>query len=98
MHLVYKLFKSHKSAEAIKNNGCARGDSEVQLDEECAKVFAMDSGVSTVYDFPDTEVHRLPKFDEKDYQPLLKLICESSVTIIENRNITSLVPFYGEAS
>ncbi|KAF7264847.1 hypothetical protein GWI33_022126 [Rhynchophorus ferrugineus] len=50
------------------NNGCARGDSEVQLDEECAKVFAMDSGVSTVYDFPDTEVHRLPKFDEKDYQ------------------------------
>ncbi|XP_076271812.1 anion exchange protein Ae2 isoform X2 [Rhynchophorus ferrugineus] len=52
----------------VKNNGCARGDSEVQLDEECAKVFAMDSGVSTVYDFPDTEVHRLPKFDEKDYQ------------------------------
>lgn len=51
-----------------KNNGCAGGDSEVQLDEECAKVFAMDSVVSTVFDFHDKEVHIKPKFDEKDYQ------------------------------
>lgn len=50
------------------NNGYAGGDSEVQLDEECAKVFAMDGGVSTVFDFRDKEANRTPNFNEKDFQ------------------------------
>ncbi|XP_048525928.1 band 3 anion transport protein [Dendroctonus ponderosae] len=52
-------------------NGSAEGESEVQLDEECAKVFAMDGGVSTVFNFRDSKEMpppTKPKYDEKDFK------------------------------
>ncbi|KAL1517283.1 hypothetical protein ABEB36_001068 [Hypothenemus hampei] len=59
-------------ASGRTNGGKGSADeSEVQLDEECAKVFAMDgtTTVSTVFDFRDKEVKPgKPKFDEKDFQ------------------------------
>ncbi|KAJ8974749.1 hypothetical protein NQ317_017019 [Molorchus minor] len=48
------------------NDGTSNGG-EVQLDEECAKVFAMDTDVPG-FDFHDTPFSGQPKFGEKDYQ------------------------------
>ncbi|CAH1133077.1 unnamed protein product [Ceutorhynchus assimilis] len=50
-----------------RNNGTT-GDSDVQLDDECAKVFAMDTGISTVFDFRDKEFQPKAKYDEKDFE------------------------------
>ncbi|XP_060535032.1 band 3 anion transport protein isoform X2 [Cylas formicarius] len=52
---------------AQKKDGGATKD-EVQLDDECAKVFAMDNDNNAVYDFHDDDVHIQPKFNEKDYE------------------------------
>ncbi|XP_048525677.1 uncharacterized protein LOC125505615 isoform X2 [Dendroctonus ponderosae] len=65
-----KLLKWLRSYNQNKN-GSAEGESEVQLDEECAKVFAMDGGVSTVFNFRDSKEMpppTKPKYDEKDFK------------------------------
>lgn len=52
--------------QAKDNNG---GEPEVQLDDECAKVFAMGTPVQTIFDFRDgNELPLKPKYDEKDFQ------------------------------
>ncbi|XP_018565326.1 band 3 anion transport protein isoform X2 [Anoplophora glabripennis] len=48
-----------------KNDGSSNGG-EPQLDEECAKVFAMDTDVPG-FDFHDTPFSGQPKYGEKDY-------------------------------
>uniref|UniRef100_A0AAR5Q1D6 Anion exchange protein n=1 Tax=Dendroctonus ponderosae TaxID=77166 RepID=A0AAR5Q1D6_DENPD len=66
-----KLLKWLRSYNQQNKNGSAEGESEVQLDEECAKVFAMDGGVSTVFNFRDSKEMpppTKPKYDEKDFK------------------------------
>lgn len=66
------------SLQAKDNNG---GEPEVQLDDECAKVFAMDTPVQTIFDFRDgNELPLKPKYDEKDFQ--CKSIREFSVVML----------------
>lgn len=61
---------SIKDGKQLEPNGASNDGSsnggEAQLDEECAKVFAMDSEV-TGFDFHDSPFSGQPKFGEKDY-------------------------------
>ncbi|CAG9857657.1 unnamed protein product [Phyllotreta striolata] len=59
-------FLGFHNRSSLKNNGGQNGG-ELQLDEECAKVFAMESD-SIGFDFHDTPFTGQPKFDEKDYE------------------------------
>ncbi|KAG5876668.1 hypothetical protein JTB14_013244 [Gonioctena quinquepunctata] len=61
--LSFLGFQNRQSAE--KNDGSSNVP-EVQLDEECAKVFAMDTD-SIGFDFHDTPFSGQPKFGERDY-------------------------------
>ncbi|XP_050301668.1 anion exchange protein 2 isoform X2 [Anthonomus grandis grandis] len=79
------------------SNGRAGGDTDVQLDEECAKVFAMDTGVSTVFDFHDPDGYHKPKFDEKDYKehrqeqyPHIRVPIKKPLKSMRRRNNNSL--------
>ncbi|XP_066250292.1 band 3 anion transport protein isoform X2 [Euwallacea similis] len=51
-----------------KGNNGNGGECEVQLDDECAKVFAMDGPLPSGFDFQDRDKHDKPKYDEKDFQ------------------------------
>ncbi|XP_056642113.1 band 3 anion transport protein isoform X1 [Diorhabda sublineata] len=51
---------------SLVNNGSTSNGGAAQLDEECAKVFAMDND-SMGFDFHDPPFFGLPKYGEKDY-------------------------------